>query len=131
MVGAQRLAQDRQAGIAIADLEVAQHLIRLEGRPISIEYTGLREGEKLHEELFGRHEPRDLRPWHASVSHVPVTPLDLRRLEELPHDGPRAFLLDALVGACDEDRTCENTQDWTELLSRPGDLRDTVGHYDD
>jgi FlaA1/EpsC-like NDP-sugar epimerase len=118
-------------GAPVKILEVAQHLIRLEGRPIRIEYTGLREGEKLHEELFGRDEPRDLRPWHASVSHVPVTPLDLRRLEELPHDGPRAFLLDALVGACDEDRSCDNTQDWTELLSRPSDLRDTVGHYDD
>ena len=42
-----------------------------------IVYTGLRPGEKLHETLFGELEPRDRRPRHDLISHVPVPPLDL------------------------------------------------------
>ncbi len=42
---------------------VADQLIDLSGKPVEIVYTGLREGEKMHEELFGDDE-QDVRPQH-------------------------------------------------------------------
>lgn len=53
---------------------VAEQLIRQSGKPVSIVHTGLREGEKLHEQLFGHDEP-DVRPAHPLISHVDVPPL--------------------------------------------------------
>lgn len=50
---------------------VARQLIELSRRDIAIEFTGLREGEKLHEVLLAEGEP-DYRPRHRLVSHVPV-----------------------------------------------------------
>ncbi len=54
---------------------VARQLIELSGKPIEVVYTGLRDGEKMHEELLGDGEP-DERPVHPLVSHTPVPPLD-------------------------------------------------------
>ena len=51
--------------------------------PVDIVYTGLRPGEKLHEELFGDGEP-DERPVHPLISHTPVphySPLEARELD--------------------------------------------------
>ena len=56
--------------------DMARQLIAQNGRPLEVVYTGLRPGEKLHEELFGDDEPRDARPVHDMVSHVPVPALD-------------------------------------------------------
>jgi len=46
----------------------------LSGRDVQIVYTGLREGEKLHEELVGDGETDD-RPVHPKISHASVPPL--------------------------------------------------------
>jgi FlaA1/EpsC-like NDP-sugar epimerase len=54
--------------------DVARQLIRLSGKDIEIVYTGLREGEKLHEVLFSGAED-DQRSKHPMVSHAPVSPL--------------------------------------------------------
>jgi len=62
-------------GNPVKIVDVARQLMMLAGRPIQILYTGLRDGEKLHEELFGDGE-RDHRPIHPAVSHVAVPPLD-------------------------------------------------------
>jgi FlaA1/EpsC-like NDP-sugar epimerase len=90
-------------GTPIKIVDVARHLIRLQQQPISIEYTGLREGEKLHEDLFGASEPRDERPWHHLISHVPVAEIDLEHIEDLRMVGSRAEVQDALVNACEAD----------------------------
>ncbi|HVK44392.1 MAG TPA: nucleoside-diphosphate sugar epimerase/dehydratase, partial [Micropruina sp.] len=50
---------------------MARQLIELAHKPIQIEYTGLRVGEKLHEELLAPDEP-DNRPNHPLVSQVRV-----------------------------------------------------------
>lgn len=54
--------------------DVARQLIQISGKSIEIVYTGLREGEKLHEQLFGGAED-DERSKHPLVSHAPVSPL--------------------------------------------------------
>ena len=59
---------------------VAKQLIAQSGEPIRIEYTGLREGEKLHEELLGLDESEQ-RTKHPLISHVAVPPLDPRRVD--------------------------------------------------
>ncbi len=55
--------------------ELARVLAARSDRPIAIQYTGLRPGEKLHEALFGSNEEDD-RPIHPLISHVPVPPLE-------------------------------------------------------
>ncbi|MDN6458075.1 MAG: polysaccharide biosynthesis protein, partial [Yaniella sp.] len=44
-------------------------------------YTGLREGEKLHEELVGTGEIED-RPFHPKVSHAQVKTLCPEKLDK-------------------------------------------------
>ncbi len=61
-------------GMPVRIADVAAALIAMEGRPIPIRFTGLRPGEKLHEDLFAAGEP-DSRPFHPLISHVPVPPL--------------------------------------------------------
>ncbi|WP_445258370.1 polysaccharide biosynthesis protein [Nocardioides aurantiacus] len=58
-------------GEPIAIRDVAQQLIALSGKPVDVVFTGLRDGEKMHEELFGDHE-LDVRPEHPLISHAEV-----------------------------------------------------------
>jgi FlaA1/EpsC-like NDP-sugar epimerase len=70
------LVLDMGAPVNIAD--VARLLIcRAQRDDIEVVYTGLRPGEKMHEELFGLGEASDFRPAHPLVSHVSVPPLAL------------------------------------------------------
>jgi FlaA1/EpsC-like NDP-sugar epimerase len=49
--------------------DVARMMVARAPRPIRVEYTGLRPGEKVHEVLFGADEV-DARPFHPAISHV-------------------------------------------------------------
>jgi len=62
--------------------DVAEQLARQAPRPVEIVYTGLRPGEKLHEDLFDNDET-DVRPFHPLVSHVAAPPLDPSALDGL------------------------------------------------
>jgi FlaA1/EpsC-like NDP-sugar epimerase len=65
--------------------DVARQLAAQTPKPPQIVYTGLRSGEKLHEDLFGAGEV-DVRPIHPLISHVPVPalhPAEVRALD--PH----------------------------------------------
>jgi FlaA1/EpsC-like NDP-sugar epimerase len=74
--GGEALVLDMGVPVKIAD--VARLLIdRAHRNDVEIVYTGLRAGEKLHEELFGSGEVSDYRPSHPLVSHVSVPPLAL------------------------------------------------------
>jgi FlaA1/EpsC-like NDP-sugar epimerase len=65
--------------------DVARRLIAQSGRRIDIEITGMRSGEKLHEELFGRDEV-DARPFHPLISHTAVPPIDVESVAEQQPD---------------------------------------------
>ncbi|GAA1030140.1 nucleoside-diphosphate sugar epimerase/dehydratase [Virgisporangium ochraceum] len=84
--------------VRIAD--VARQLIEQAPRPVEIVYTGLRAGEKLHEELFGAGE-RDVRPLHPLISHVEVPPLDPGKIEYLDPEADRDQLRHDLAALCD------------------------------
>jgi FlaA1/EpsC-like NDP-sugar epimerase len=67
------LVLDMGEPVRIAD--VARQLMEIAGRSTNIVYTGLRDGEKLHEELFGEDEV-DRKSIHPAISHVAVPELD-------------------------------------------------------
>jgi FlaA1/EpsC-like NDP-sugar epimerase len=74
------LVLDMGEPVRIAD--VARQLAAMAGQHIDIEYTGLRPGEKMHEDLWGADE-RDERPVHPLISHVAVPPIELSAVDDL------------------------------------------------
>lgn len=68
-------------GMPVRILDIAQRMIAMSGKNIEIVYTGLRQGEKLHEELLGDSES-DSRPLHPKISHAVVDALDPTQLNK-------------------------------------------------
>ena len=68
-------------GEPVRILDIAKRMIDMSGKNIEIVYTGLRHGEKLHEELLGDNES-DSRPLHPKISHAVVNALDPRNLDK-------------------------------------------------
>lgn len=67
-------------GEPVKILDIAQRMIAMSGKEIDIEFTGLRQGEKLHEELVGLGES-EVHPFHQMILHAPVPTLDPAELE--------------------------------------------------
>jgi FlaA1/EpsC-like NDP-sugar epimerase len=86
-------------GNPVRILDVARRLTAQAERHINIVYTGLRPGEKLHEQLLGTGEV-DVRPTHPLVSHVPVAPLDPAAITALRSSGGNAELIDDMAKFC-------------------------------
>lgn len=87
---AEVLVLDMGQAIRIDDL--AHLLIRESGKDIPIVYTGLRPGEKLHEELFGDGEV-DVRPVHHLISHADVPVLDVNRLLDVDLEADQSKIM--------------------------------------
>jgi FlaA1/EpsC-like NDP-sugar epimerase len=68
-------------GEPVRILDVAQRMIDMSGQDIAIVYTGLRPGEKLHEELVGANET-DERPVHPKISHTAVSSISPENLDK-------------------------------------------------
>ena len=69
-------------GTPVKILDVARRMIATSGKPVAITFTGLREGEKLHEVLFSDHEnPTPTK--HPMVRSVDVPAVDPDRLAGL------------------------------------------------
>jgi FlaA1/EpsC-like NDP-sugar epimerase len=68
-------------GEPVRILDVAQRMIAQSGKKIEIVFTGLRQGEKLHEELIGRGET-DARPMHPKISHASISPIAPKQLDK-------------------------------------------------
>ncbi len=93
------LVLDMGEPVCIAD--VARQLASRSPRHIDIVYTGLRPGEKLHEDLFSTGET-DERPFHPLISHVVVPPMNPELILRVSTDAPPAelrHLLAATVSA--------------------------------
>jgi FlaA1/EpsC-like NDP-sugar epimerase len=58
---------------------IAKRMIAVSGKNIKIKYTGLRDGEKLHESLIGPAESIEIRE-NPSIMHTRVEPLKLDQL---------------------------------------------------
>ncbi|WP_209560547.1 nucleoside-diphosphate sugar epimerase/dehydratase [Frigoribacterium sp. PvP032] len=69
-------------GEPVKILDIAERMIAMSGRDIGITFTGLRDGEKLHEELVGNGES-DNRPAHPKISHTIVPPLSVLELSDI------------------------------------------------
>lgn len=68
-------------GEPVRILDVAKRMIAMSGKNVEIVFTGLREGEKLHEELVGARENLE-RPFHPQVSHAKVGSISPERLDK-------------------------------------------------
>jgi len=90
--------QERRSEVLVLDMgepvrldDVARRLIAESGRAIDIVYTGLRPGEKLHEDLIGEAE-EVVRRVHPLISHVTVPALDPAAVQRLdPSQPPRVI----------------------------------------
>ncbi|MHA3682662.1 polysaccharide biosynthesis protein [Leucobacter sp. HY1910] len=72
-----------EMGEPVSILDVAKRMIAQSGKDVEIVFTGLRHGEKLHEELTGEGEGNE-RPFHPMISHAHV---DTISPEVLDHEG--------------------------------------------
>ncbi len=79
-------------GEPVSILELARQMIAVTDPTVSIRFTGLREGEKLHEVLLGPGEV-DERPRHPLISQVQVPPLTADAVEALRSGLPWAEVL--------------------------------------
>lgn len=61
-------------GEPVRILDIAERMIQMSGKPIEIVFTGLRPGEKMHEDLVASTEHLE-RPFHPMISHAKVEPL--------------------------------------------------------
>jgi FlaA1/EpsC-like NDP-sugar epimerase len=83
-------------GTPVRIVDVARQLIERSGNDVTITFTGLRPGEKMHEDLLGAGE-RAARPLHPMIDHVSVPPLDLvRGLDACARAGITPITLDGL-----------------------------------
>ena len=112
--------------VRIAD--VARRLSSRAKRPVSIEYTGLRRGEKLHEELFGDQEmPRcSAHPLIRAVDAPPVHP------ELVRHVDPSAIdVRDLLRDLCERMSSGKHDDDSDEIAAAIViDLTASVSDFD-
>src|SRR5262249_38640134 len=97
-----------EMGEPVKIVDLAHNMIRLAGYEpeveITIEYTGRRPGEKLHEELFGSDERAQPTAVDKIVRAVRRAPLDpewvhgsVSRLEQLVRDGDESDLAEQTV----------------------------------
>jgi FlaA1/EpsC-like NDP-sugar epimerase len=105
VIQAAALGRDGEAlvldmGRPIRITDVARQVAGQAPRPVDIVFTGLRPGEKLHEELFADGE-HDLRPLHPLISHVAVPPLHPDRALALDVSRGHTALVADLAALCD------------------------------
>jgi FlaA1/EpsC-like NDP-sugar epimerase len=93
------LVLDMGSPVSIA--EVARLLAARSERKVSIEFTGLRSGEKLHEVLLASNEV-DVRPVHPLISHVVVPPLAAGPARSIDANADIGLLVKDLEYLCGE-----------------------------
>ncbi|MFD1250562.1 polysaccharide biosynthesis protein [Nocardioides ginsengisoli] len=86
-------------GEPVRILDVAEQMMEMAGTTVPVEFTGLRPGEKLHEDLLAAGEP-DARPRHPLVSQVPVPRLATDAVRRLDVREDPALLTHRLANTC-------------------------------
>ena len=109
-------------GEPVRIVDLARRLIEQAEAPVSIVFTGLRQGEKVQEVLVGRSEVSEPTS-HVLINRVSVPPLELRALPRLDGSMGEAALLFELRNLCVEEPHREplsrrSRAVWTERLSR-------------
>jgi dTDP-glucose 4,6-dehydratase len=74
-------------GTPVRIIDVAQQLIDMSHKQIEITFTGLRSGEKLHEDLFGSQEVHQSTR-HQLITRVSVPAISLTGIRQVVHDTP-------------------------------------------
>ncbi|MFI5494847.1 polysaccharide biosynthesis protein [Actinoplanes sp. NPDC051859] len=88
-----------EMGRPVRIAQVARQMAEQADRPVEIVYTGLRPGEKLHEDLFGEGE-EDVRPLHPLISHVAVPALNPYEVQILAPYAESGRIVQSLKGLC-------------------------------
>lgn len=99
-----------EMGRPVRIAQVAKQMADQANSPVEIVYTGLRTGEKLHEELFGTGE-QDIRPLHPLISHVSVPPLAPARVRMLAPYAEPDQVVQELTALCRVDLPENQTTD--------------------
>jgi FlaA1/EpsC-like NDP-sugar epimerase len=108
-----------EMGQPVRIAQVARQMADQGNVPVEIVYTGLRPGEKLHEDLFGDGE-RDDRPLHPLISHVSVPPLRPAEVRTLaPYAEPDQVTKELAV-LCAVDRRTDENPAHADLSTRIG-----------
>jgi FlaA1/EpsC-like NDP-sugar epimerase len=92
-----------EMGRPVLIAHVAKQMAEAANSPIEIVYTGLRPGEKLHEDLFGDGE-KDDRPLHPLISHVAVPALRPEDARALDAYADPTQVIKELTALCDTGR---------------------------
>ena len=69
-----------EMGEPVKILELVQKMVNRSGKETKVEFTGLRPGEKLHEELFSKHEKLEQSD-HPLIYRIMASPLDPKDLD--------------------------------------------------
>lgn len=93
-------------GEPVRIVDIARSLVAMSEQNMEIVFTGLREGEKLDEELFGDYEGTVVRI-HEKISRVEAPELDAR---VLPHESADRTIIDLFCS-----QTCTNGVDGVSL----------------
>ncbi|GIE35425.1 dTDP-glucose 4,6-dehydratase [Actinoplanes italicus] len=88
-----------EMGAPVRIAEVARQMVALSRKSVQIVHTGLRQGEKLAETLFGVGET-DRRPFHPLISHVEVPPLGPAELHLIQPAADTGVLINRLAETC-------------------------------
>lgn len=109
-------------GDPVRILDVAHRMIEMSGREVEIVFTGLRHGEKLHEDLFSVDEQAES-PQHPRISHAPVleiTPAELNYSDWLETAEDKS----ALTARAKESALSRRTLSLTDTVFVAGPRRD-------
>jgi len=100
--------------------DIARMLAAKAARPVDFVYTGLRPGEKLHEDRLATGEP-DFRPIHPLISHVDAPPLDVKLaldLEPWSYQGLLADALEVLAASADKESPRTSCAEYGPIAQR-------------
>jgi len=106
-----------EMGQPVRIAQVAKQMADQANAPVEIVYTGLRRGEKLHEELFGDGEQDD-RPLHPLISHVAVAPLQPAEVSALSPYAEPDQVIKELTALCAVDRRSSSPADVPARIGR-------------